>query len=77
MPFNVREPERAHANRSCAPIHGSRPHRTLKEGGLAAALLTPQPRSGDDRERSHHVVVLVFEDVAVVDVGLWRGHACR
>jgi hypothetical protein len=33
------------------------------------------PSGRHDRERSHHVVVFVLDDVAVVDVGLRRGHA--
>jgi len=31
--------------------------------------------SGRDGERPHHVVVLVFDDVAVMHVGLWRRHS--
>jgi len=33
-------------------------------------------RLGDDRERPHHVVVFVLDDVAVVDVALRRRYAC-
>ena len=31
--------------------------------------------SGLDDEREHHVIVFMFDDVAVVDVGLGCGHA--
>ncbi len=33
--------------------------------------------SGRDHERPHHVVVLVLDDVAVVDIGLRRRHTGR
>jgi hypothetical protein len=35
------------------------------------------PMLGGDDEGSHHVVVLVLDDVAVVDVGLRGGHSGR
>jgi hypothetical protein len=37
----------------------------------------PERASWRDRERPHHVVVLVFDDVAVVHVGLRRGDTGR
>src|SRR5215218_5863794 len=46
-----------------------------RRGAAACSLLRPtSTQSGDHTKRAHHLVVFMFDDVAVVDVLLWCCH---